>query len=175
MGHPPGAPFFMLVGNLFTQFTSDPAQVAKMVNAMSALMSAFTILFLFWTITHLTRKLVLSSNKTELTLGQTIIVMGCGIVGALVYTFSDTFWFSAVEAEVYAFSSMLTALVFWLILKWEDNAEKPFREMDYSHRIHYGALHWSPLAQLALYSRYCFGILLQEERECFMERRIGAY
>lgn len=128
VGHPPGAPFFMLVGNLFTQFTSDPTQVAKMVNAMSALMSAFTILFLFWTITHLTRKLVLSSNKTELTLGQTIIVMGCGIVGALVYTFSDTFWFSAVEAEVYAFSSMLTALVFWLILKWEDNAEKPHSE-----------------------------------------------
>jgi len=128
VGHPPGAPFFMLVGNLFTQFTSDPTQIAKMVNAMSALMSAFTILFLFWTITHLTRKLVLSSNKTELTLGQTIAVMGCGIVGALVYTFSDTFWFSAVEAEVYAFSSMLTALVFWLILKWEDNAEKPHAE-----------------------------------------------
>ncbi|HOV71414.1 MAG TPA: DUF2723 domain-containing protein, partial [Dysgonamonadaceae bacterium] len=125
IGHPPGAPFFMLLGNLFTQFTSDPTQVAKMVNAMSALLSAFTILFLFWTITHLTRKLVLSKDKTELTLAQTIAVMGSGIVGALVYTFSDTFWFSAEEAEVYAFSSMLTALVFWLILKWEDNADKP--------------------------------------------------
>lgn len=125
IGHPPGAPFFMLLGNLFTQFTSDPTQVAKLVNAMSALLSAFTILFLFWTITHLTRKLVLSNKGDELTTGQIIAVIGSGIVGALVYTFSDTFWFSAVEAEVYAFSSMLTALVFWLILKWEDNAEKP--------------------------------------------------
>ena len=124
VGHPPGAPFFMLVGNLFTQFTSDPAQVAKMVNSMSALLSAFTILFLFWTITHLTRKLVMGENKDELSLGQTIAVIGSGLVGALVYTFSDTFWFSAVEGEVYAFSSMLTALVFWLILKWEGNAEK---------------------------------------------------
>ena len=92
---------------------------------MSALMSAFTILFLFWTITHLTRKLILSNNKEQLSLGQTIVVIGSGMVGALVYTFTDTFWFSAVEGEVYAFSSMLTALVFWLILKWEDNAEKP--------------------------------------------------
>jgi len=125
VGHPPGAPIFMLVGNLFTQFAQDPSQVAKMVNSMSALMSAFTILFLFWTITHLTRKLVLSRSNQELTMGQTIAVIGSGLVGALVYTFSDTFWFSAVEGEVYAFSSMLTALVFWLILKWEDNAEKP--------------------------------------------------
>lgn len=125
IGHPPGAPFFMLLGNLFTQFTSDPTQVAKMVNAMSAILSAFTILFLFWTITHLTRKLIVSKDKAELTLGQTIAVIGSGLVGALVYTFSDTFWFSAVEAEVYAFSSMLTALVFWLILKWEENADKP--------------------------------------------------
>jgi tetratricopeptide (TPR) repeat protein len=125
VGHPPGAPIFMLVGNLFTQFAGDPSQVAKMVNSMSALMSAFTILFLFWTITHLTRKLILSNNKEQLSLGQTIVVIGSGMVGALVYTFTDTFWFSAVEGEVYAFSSMLTALVFWLILKWEDNAEKP--------------------------------------------------
>ena len=117
VGHPPGAPIFMLVGNLFTQFAGDPSQVAKMVNSMSALMSAFTILFLFWTITHLTRKLILSGNEEKLTLGQTIVVIGSGMVGALVYTFSDTFWFSAVEGEVYAFSSMLTALVFWLILK----------------------------------------------------------
>jgi hypothetical protein len=125
VGHPPGAPIFMLVGNLFTQFTQDPSQVARMVNSMSALMSAFTILFLFWTITHLTRKLIISRSGKVLTLGQTIAVIGSGLVGALVYTFSDTFWFSAVEGEVYAFSSMLTALVFWLILKWEDNAEKP--------------------------------------------------
>lgn len=124
VGHPPGAPVFMLVANLFTQFTSDPAQVAVMVNGMSALLSALTILFLFWTITHLTRKLVISENKKELNIGQLIVVIGSGLVGALIYTFSDTFWFSAVEGEVYAFSSMLTALVFWLILKWEDNADK---------------------------------------------------
>jgi len=125
VGHPPGAPIFMLVGNLFTQLAQDPSQVAKMVNSMSALMSAFTILFLFWTITHLTRKLITAKEGGELSMGQTIAVIGSGLVGALVYTFSDTFWFSAVEGEVYAFSSMLTALVFWLILKWEDNADKP--------------------------------------------------
>ncbi len=125
VGHPPGAPFFMLVANFFSQLAQDTSQVAKMVNSMSALMSAFTILFLFWTITHLTRKLILKSDDGDLNLGQTIVVMGSGLVGALLYTFSDTFWFSAVEGEVYAFSSMLTALVFWLILKWEDNAHKP--------------------------------------------------
>ena len=125
VGHPPGAPIFMLVGNLFSQFAQDASEVAKMVNSMSALMSAFTILFLFWTITHLTRKLLLSKDSAELNLGQTIAVIGSGLVGALVYTFSDTFWFSAVEGEVYAFSSMLTALVFWLILKWEDSADRP--------------------------------------------------
>jgi hypothetical protein len=125
VGHPPGAPFFMLVGNFFTQLSKDPSQVAMMVNIMSALMSAFTILFLFWTITHLTRKLLQKSSDVVLNAGQTTAVIGSGIVGALVYTFSDTFWFSAVEGEVYAFSSMLTALVFWLILKWEDNADKP--------------------------------------------------
>ncbi|NLZ95360.1 MAG: DUF2723 domain-containing protein [Bacteroidales bacterium] len=125
VGHPPGAPFFMLTANAFTQLTSDPANVAILVNAMSALLSALTILFLFWTITHLTRKLVLKTDQRVLTLGQIIVVIGSGLVGALAYTFSDTFWFSAVEAEVYAYSSMFTALVFWLILKWEDNAHKP--------------------------------------------------
>ena len=125
VGHPPGAPVFMLIANLFTQLAQDPSQVAKMVNSMSALMSAFTILFLFWTITHLTRKLLISRDEPALTMGQTIAVIGSGLVGSLIYTFSDTFWFSAVEGEVYAFSSMLSALVFWLILKWEDNAHKP--------------------------------------------------
>ena len=125
VGHPPGAPFFMLTANVFTQLTSNPANVAILVNAMSALLSALTILFLFWTITHLTRKLVLKTDQQFLTLGQIVVVIGSGIVGALAYTFSDTFWFSAVEAEVYAYSSMFTALVFWLILKWEDNAHKP--------------------------------------------------
>ena len=128
VGHPPGAPIFMLVGNLFTQFASNLSQVAKMVNIMSALLSAFTILFLFWTITHLTKKLVLKNDEQTITFAQTLIVIGSGLVGALTYTFSDTFWYSAVEGEVYAFSSMLTALVFWLILKWEENADKPHSE-----------------------------------------------
>src|SRR5690554_5585542 len=124
VGHPPGAPIFMLVGNFFTQLTQDPSRVAMMVNIMSALMSAFTILFLFWTITHLTSKLIVKEEKGTPSLAKTIVIIASGAVGALVYTFSDTFWFSAVEGEVYAFSSMLTALVFWLILKWEDNAHK---------------------------------------------------
>ncbi len=125
VGHPPGAPFFMLVANLFSQFASDTTQVAKMVNYMSALMSAGCILFLFWTITHLVRKLVVSDNQQDFTPTQLITIMGSGAVGALVYTFSDTFWFSAVEGEVYAFSSLFTAVVFWLILKWEDVADQP--------------------------------------------------
>ena len=124
IGHPPGAPFFMLVANLFSQFASDASQVAMMVNTMSALLSAGCILFLFWTITHLLRRLICDKGQVK-TLGQTIGILGSGVVGALVYTFSDTFWFSAVEGEVYAFSSFFTALVFWLILKWEDNADKP--------------------------------------------------
>ena len=124
VGHPPGAPFFMLTANLFTQFVSDPALVAKMVNYMSALMSGACILFLFWSITHLVRKLVIT-DETNITRGQLITVMGSGLVGALAYTFSDTFWFSAVEGEVYAYSSMFTAIVFWLILKWEDVTDQP--------------------------------------------------
>ena len=124
VGHPPGAPFFMLVANLFSQFTSDPSEVAKMVNYMSALMSGACILFLFWSITHLVRKLVVKDEE-HITAGQTALIMGSGLVGALAYTFSDTFWFSAVEGEVYAFSSLFTAVVFWLILKWEDVADQP--------------------------------------------------
>ncbi len=124
VGHPPGAPFFMLTANLFTQFTSDPTQVAKMVNYMSALMSGACILFLFWSITHLVRKLVVK-DENHITTGNLITIMGSGLVGALVYTFSDTFWFSAVESEVYAYSSLFTAIVFWLILKWEDVANEP--------------------------------------------------
>ena len=124
VGHPPGAPFFMLTANLFSQFTSDPSQVALMVNTMSALMSAGCILFLFWSITHLTRKLV-CSDYDQMTTAKLITIEGSGLVGALVYTFSDTFWFSAVEGEVYAYSSLFTALVFWLILKWEEHADEP--------------------------------------------------
>ena len=124
IGHPPGAPFFMLTANLFSQFASDPSQVARMVNTMSALLSAATILFLFWTISHLVRRLLIK-DWSELTLGKLIAIEASAMVGALIYTFSDTFWFSAVEGEVYAYSSAFTAVVFWLILKWEDQADQP--------------------------------------------------
>ena len=124
VGHTPGAPFFMLTANLFSQFASDPSQVARMVNTMSALLSATTILFLFWSITHLTRKLIVK-DWSSLTTAKLIAIEASGLVGALIYTFSDTFWFSAVEGEVYAYSSAFTAIVFWLILKWEDHADEP--------------------------------------------------
>ncbi len=118
VGHPPGAPFFMLMGHFFSLFASDAGHVAMCVNAMSALASAFCILFLFWTITALGRKLVEPN-----TLSKGIALLGAGAVGALAYTFSDTFWFSAVEGEVYASSSLFTAVVFWLILKWDEQAD----------------------------------------------------
>ena len=124
VGHPPGAPFFMLTGNFFTLFTSNPEHIAVCINVMSALLSAFCILFLFWTITHLARKLVCKDGIVTDT-WQTVLIMGAGLTGALAYTWSDTFWFSAVEGEVYGYSSMFTALVFWLILKWEDHADEP--------------------------------------------------
>ncbi len=124
VGHPPGAPFFMLTANLFSQFASDPSLVARMVNTMSALLSATCILFLFWSITHLTRKLLLK-DWSEMSMSKLIAIEASGMVGALIYTFSDTFWFSAVEGEVYAYSSAFTAVVFWLILKWEDHADEP--------------------------------------------------
>lgn len=123
IGHPPGAPIFMIFGRFFSMF-GGPENAAVMVNAMSALASAFTILFLFWTITHLARKLVVKEN--DITTGNIVSIMAAGVVGALAYTFSDTFWFSAVEGEVYAFSSMLTAIVFWAILKWENVADEPY-------------------------------------------------
>ena len=124
VGHPPGAPFFMLFGKFFTLFANDTSEVAKMVNIMSALLSAGCILFLFWSVTHLAKKLLVKDEE-EPSIGQILAVMGSGIAGALIYTWSDTFWFSAVEGEVYAFSSFFTALVFWLILKWENSADKP--------------------------------------------------
>ncbi len=123
VGHPPGAPIFMLTANLFSQFVSDPSKVAMMVNIMSALLSALCILFLFWSITYLTKKLVAGKNNPDT--WQTITILGAGIVGALAYTWSDTFWFSAVESEVYAYSSFCTAVTFWLILKWEESCEEP--------------------------------------------------
>ena len=125
VGHPPGAPIFMLMGNLASHLASEPSQVSMMLNGLSAIFSALTILFLFWTITHLARKLIMKQDKTAPDLWQKIAIFGAGAVGALAYTFSDTFWFSAVEGEVYAFSSLMTALVFWIILKWDDVADEP--------------------------------------------------
>ena len=125
IGHPPGAPVFMLAANLFSQLASDPSHVALMVNLLSALLSAGCIFFLFLTVTHLARKLIFPISDGEMSIPQVITIEACGMVGALAYTFSDTFWFSAVEAEVYAFSSFLTALMFWLILKWESEMDKP--------------------------------------------------
>ncbi len=122
--HPPGAPFFMIIARMFALLASDPSRVAIMINSMSALTSALTILFLFWTITHLAKRFIFKSK--ELNIAQLTVIFGSGAVGALAYTFSDTFWFSAVEGEVYSLSSFFTAIVFWAILKWENVADKPY-------------------------------------------------
>jgi hypothetical protein len=124
VGHPPGAPLFLMIGRVFSLFAHEPDHVAKMINAVSAFASAFTILFLFWTISHLLKKMMVARGQ-EITLSTTVIVLGGSFVGAMAYTFSDTFWFSAVEAEVYATSSLFTAVVFWAILKWENVADEP--------------------------------------------------
>ncbi len=125
VGHPPGAPLFMIMGRFFTLFAGDNVElVPKMVNSMSALFSAFTILFLFWSITYMAKRLL--AKDEELTTGSLIAIIGCGLVGSLAYTFSDTFWFSAVEGEVYASSSLFTAIVFWAILKWEGAADEKY-------------------------------------------------
>ncbi len=129
VGHPPGAPLFMIIARMFAIAAPDVTLVAKFINIMSALASAFTILFLFWTITHLARKILIDGQETtadgEPEQWRTWAVMGAGLVGALAYTFSDTFWFSAVEGEVYGMSSFFTAIVFWCILKWENVADEP--------------------------------------------------
>ncbi|MCD4788562.1 MAG: DUF2723 domain-containing protein [Bacteroidales bacterium] len=123
VGHPPGAPFFQILGRFFSLFAfGDVTKVALMVNLMSVLSSSFTILFLFWTITYLAKKVALKSG--EITEGKMYAILGSGVVGALAYTFSDSFWFSAVEGEVYAMSSLFTAIVFWAILRWEQEADK---------------------------------------------------
>lgn len=125
IGHPPGAPLFMMLGKFFALFSfGNLENVAITMNILSALASSFTILFLFWSITHLARKLF--KNQDSLTLTENILVIGAGLVGALTYTFTDSFWFSAVEAEVYALSSLFTAVVFWAILKWENVANEPY-------------------------------------------------
>ena len=126
IGHPPGNPIFMLAARFFTNFAfGDVTKVALMVNAMSGLLSAATILLLFWTITHLVKRLTVADDATEVSPLKMLVIFGSGICGALMYAWSDTFWFSAVEGEVYAFSSFCTALVFWLILKWENRADLP--------------------------------------------------
>lgn len=124
VGHPPGSPVFMVMARFFSLFAGgDVSKVAAMVNAMSALVSAFTILFLFWTITHLARKILVKTEE-DFSIARITAVISAGIVGALAFTFSDSFWFSAVEGEVYATSSLFTAAVFWAILKWEDVADE---------------------------------------------------
>ncbi len=123
VGHPPGAPVFMVLGNLFTLFAGDVTRVAITMNIMSAMASAFTILFLFWTITHLLRKFYAEEDRERP--GTFVTIFGAALVGSLAYTFSDSFWFSAVEAEVYSTSSLFTAVVFWAILKWENIADRP--------------------------------------------------
>jgi tetratricopeptide (TPR) repeat protein len=127
VGHPPGAPLFMLVGNILANIGNTLGSIETvpiMINSMSAVASALTILFLFWSITHLARRLLVKDEQ-PVSLAQTITILGCGAVGALAYTYSDTFWFSAVEGEVYATSSLFTAVVFWAILKWEEQADAP--------------------------------------------------
>ena len=125
VGHPPGAPFFMLMGHIFTLFASDTLHVAVMANIMSALASAFTVLFLFWTITHMARK-IMGDKDSDPSLPQMIAILGAGAVGALTYTFSDTAWFSAVEGVVFGTSSVFTAFVFWCILKWENESDEKY-------------------------------------------------
>jgi hypothetical protein len=125
VGHPPGAPFFLIIARFFSLFSfGDTAKAAMWVNVMSALCSSFTILFLYWSITRLARKVIVKVGE-QIDGGKMFAIIGAGAVGALAYTFSDSFWFSAVEGEVYAMSSFFTAIVFWAILKWEEEADQP--------------------------------------------------
>lgn len=125
VGHPPGAPLFLMIGRIATLFAGgDTSKVAMMMNALSAISSGLAIMFLFWTITHLVSKVYVRGASVES--GQIPAILGSGIIGALTYTFSDTFWFSAVEGELYALSSLVTGLVFWGMLKWEEEADKPY-------------------------------------------------
>ncbi|MDP4207305.1 MAG: DUF2723 domain-containing protein [Bacteroidota bacterium] len=122
IGHPPGAPLFLMLAKVFSLLAPNPTKVALMINAMSGIASAFTIMFLCWTITHLARKLMVRNG--EISTGKMLAILGAGLVGALAYTFTDSFWFSAVEGEVYGTSSLFTAVVFWAILKWEEAADE---------------------------------------------------
>ena len=160
--HQPGAPLFLMIQRFFSIFAfGDIYKIAYFMNLGSALASAATILFLFWTITALARKMVVKTNE-ELTTGDLITIMGAGAVGALAYTFSDSFWFSAVESEVYALSSLFTAIVFWGILKWEANADEPRADRWLLFIAYIMGLHWYPLTELTYNPCDCFCILLQE-------------
>src|SRR5690606_5983665 len=123
VGHPPGAPFFQIMGAFFAMFASEPESVALLVNYMSVFSSAFTILFMFWTITNLTKKIVL--KESEISFPKAIAIFGSGVVGSLAYTFSDSFWFNAVEAEVYAMATFLMSIMFWMALRWSDEMHEP--------------------------------------------------
>ena len=123
VAHPPGAPLLQMIGAFFAMFAMEADQIARMVNYVSSVSSALTILFMFWTITNLTRKLIPSGN--ELNNNQAIAVLGSGLVGSLAFTFSDSFWFNAVETEVYAMASFVMSLLLWLGLKWTDNLDNP--------------------------------------------------
>ena len=123
VGHAPGAPLFQMLGRFFSLFAfGDKSMVARMVNTMSALSSGFTILFLFWSITMLARKIV--QRNEEMTKAKMHLIFAAGLIGSLAYTFTDSFWFSAVEGEVYAMSAFFTAVVFWAMLKWEEHADE---------------------------------------------------
>ena len=149
VGHPPGNPFFALTARFFSNFASSPDKVAICINAMSALLSAATILLLFWTITHLARRLL--AGRQGISRRKAALIFGSGVCGALAYTWSDTFWFSAVEAEVYAFSSFCTALTFWL---------SSFRPLPDSHRLYRRTVDRRAFAQFAMRSRNRLGCLL---------------
>ena len=124
VGHPPGAPLYMMLARIASLFASTPEDVPMMINGMNCVASGFCIMFLFWTITHLARRIIHREGE-EMPLHKIILILGSGAIGAMAYAYTDTFWFSAVEGEVYALSSMFTALVVWLMLKWEENADRP--------------------------------------------------
>ena len=180
VGHPPGAPLFQLLGRIFSLFAfGNVENVALMINIMSALSSSFTVLFLFWSITMLGKKIYVKASDTTLPAGQAYAVLGAGVVGALAYTFSDSFWFSAVEGEVYAMSSFFTAVVFWAILRWEEVADQR-AGYRWLLLIAYmvGLIHWSSPLEPAGYSSNCLCLLFQEirifpQRFCHRRCRIG--
>ena len=123
VGHPPGAPLFQMFGAFFSMFAIEPSQIGMMLNMMSAVASAFTILFMFWTITLLLKKLV--GTEEKLTQNNKVAILGSALVGSLAFTFTDSFWFNAVETEVYAMATLIMAILFWLALRWEQEMDEP--------------------------------------------------